>query len=85
MTIPPPPSPRRAGLRLALAGGAALAAGVLLIVFVDAQTDRALSYPEIGARPSFGVQLLAGLPATIGYVIGALGLYRFFTNRAPGA
>jgi hypothetical protein len=84
VTAPVPPSPRRAGLRLALAGAATLALGLFLLVFVDRVTDRALSYPEIGSKPALGVQFIAGLPATIGYVLSALGLYRFLTNRAPG-
>lgn len=84
VTAPAPPSPRSAGLRLALTGAATLALGLFLLVFVDRVTDRALSFPEIGSKPSLGIQFLAGLPATLGYVIAALGLYRFLTNRAPG-
>lgn len=83
VTAPAPPSPRSAGLRLALTGAATLALGLFLLVFVDRVTDRALSFPEIGSKPSLGIQFIAGLPATLGYVIGALGLYRFLTNRAP--
>ncbi len=85
VTAPAPPSPRRAGLRLALTGVVTLLLGVGLLVFIDGVTDRALSFPEIGSRPPIGIQFLAGLPATLGYVIAALGLYRFLTNRAPDA
>jgi hypothetical protein len=84
VTAPAPPSPRSAGLRLALTGAATLALGLFLLVFVDRVTDRALSFPEIGSKPSLGIQFIAGLPATLGYVIAAAGLYRFLTNRAPG-
>lgn len=84
VTAPAPPTPRRAGLRMALAGLALMAIGVALILFADATNDGALSYPEIGSRPAMGVQFFAGLPATFGYVLTALGLYRLFTNRAPG-
>jgi hypothetical protein len=84
VTAPAPPSPRSAGLRLALTGAATLALGLFLLVFVDRVTDRALSFPEIGSKPSLAIQFIAGLPATLGYVIAALGVYRFLINRAPG-
>jgi hypothetical protein len=69
---------------MALVGAITLVVGLAFILYVDRVSDRALSYPEIGARPAFGVQFFAGLPATFGYVFGALGLYRFLTNRGPG-
>jgi hypothetical protein len=84
VTAPTPPTPRRAGLRMAAAGLVAMAAGVVLILFADKTNDGALSYPEIGSRPAMGVQFFAGLPATFGYVLTALGLYRFLTNESPG-
>ena len=84
VTAPALPTPRRAGVRMALAGVATMLVGLALLIFVDRATDRALSFPEIGSRPPVGVQFIAGLPATLGYVIAALGLYRFLTNRAPG-
>ena len=79
-----PVSPRRSGLRLAFYGALILVAGAGALIFIDRVTDGALSYPEIGSRPPLGVQFLAGLPVTIGYLLVSLGLYRFFTNRAPG-
>jgi hypothetical protein len=74
---------RKAGLRLVLTGLAFLVAGLVILVVSNRETGGAVTHPEI-ARGGRGVSFLAGLPATIGYVVGALGIYRLLRGRGPG-
>lgn len=74
---------RKAGVRLVLTGLAFLVAGLIILVAADTRTGGAVTHPEI-ARQGRGISFLAGLPATIGYVVGALGIYRLLRGRGPG-
>lgn len=74
---------RRAGLRMLLTGAAFLVAGLIILVTSDARTGGAVTHPEI-SRGGRGLSFLAGLPATIAYVLGAVGIYRLLTGRGPG-
>ena len=74
---------RAAGLRMMGIGGACLLVGLVLLVVAE-RSDQAISYAEVG-RHGRGAAYLAGLPATIGYVLSVQGLYRFASGRGPGA
>lgn len=74
---------RRSGVRLLLTGIAFLAAGLVILVISDQRTGGAVTHPEI-SRGGRGLSLLAGFPATLGYVMGALGFYRLISGRGPG-
>lgn len=71
---------RRAGGRLLGAGAAFLVAGLIILVISDQRTGGAVTHPEI-SREGRGISFVAGLPATIGYVLGALGIYRLLEGR----
>jgi hypothetical protein len=73
---------RIAGGRLLLLGGALLVVGLIVVVLSDRETGGSVLRPET-AREGRGISLLAGLPATIGYVLGAVGLYRLVTGQPP--
>jgi hypothetical protein len=74
---------RKAGARMLGIGLAFLVAGLVLVVLSDWKTGGAVTHPEI-AREGRGISLLAGAPATIGFVVGALGVYRLLSGRGPG-
>ncbi|MBI2394190.1 MAG: hypothetical protein HYV09_31760 [Deltaproteobacteria bacterium] len=74
---------RRAGARLLIGGVALLVAGLIILVVADQRTGGAVTHPDIsaeGRRASF----LAGFPATLGYVLAALGVYKLLAGRGPG-
>jgi hypothetical protein len=71
---------RRGGIRLLGAGAAFLAAGLVILVIADQRTGGGVTHPEI-SDAGRGLSFLAGLPATIGYVLGALGFYRLLEGR----
>jgi len=74
---------RKGGLRLILAGLAFLVVGMIILVVSDAKTGGAVTHPEI-SRQGRGISFLAGFPATLGYVMGAVGVYRLIRGRGPG-
>ncbi len=74
---------RKAGLRLLLIGFAFLAAGLIILVVADQRTGGAVTHPEI-SRQGRSISFLAGFPATLGYVLGAVGVYRLLRGRGPG-
>src|SRR5262249_48798800 len=74
---------RRAGARMIGIGFAFLVAGLILVVVSDWKTGGSVTHPEI-AREGHGISLLAGMPASIGYVVGAMGVYRLLSGRGPG-
>lgn len=74
---------RRSGVRLFFTGLALLVIGLLVLVISNHETGGDVTHPEI-ARGGRGVSLLAGFPATLGYVMSALGLYRWIRGRGPG-
>lgn len=71
---------RRAGLRLLGGGAAFLVAGLIILIVADQRTGGAVTHPEISTQGR-GISFVAGLPATIGYVLGALGFYRLLEGR----
>ena len=74
---------REAGWKLIVFGASLLAVGLVFLVIVERQTGGAVTHAEIDRRgPS--VPLLAGLPATIGYMLCVVGTYRAATGRGPG-
>jgi len=75
---------RRAGLRMIGLGAFFLVVGLVLLVVTEQHGGQAISHAEVG-RHGRGAAWLAGLPATIGYVLGVQGVYRFATGRGPGA
>jgi hypothetical protein len=93
--VPPPPSDarlgpqgdlveiRKAGARLLSLGSLLLGIGLLLLLYVDRKSGGGVSEAAIDRRGQ-SLPLLVGFPATLGYVIGALGLYRLVSGRAPG-
>ncbi|MGZ3416987.1 MAG: hypothetical protein ACXWUG_06285 [Polyangiales bacterium] len=74
---------RKAGARMLAIGAGFLVVGLVLVVLSDWKTGGAVTHPEI-AREGRGISLLAGAPATLGYVVGAVGVYRLLTGRGPG-
>jgi hypothetical protein len=74
---------RKAGLRLLSIGLAFLAAGLVILVVADQRTGGAVTHPEI-SRAGRGISFLAGFPATLGYVMSAVGVYRLLRGRGPG-
>lgn len=74
---------RRAGLRLLLTGAAFLVAGLILLVASDQHTGGMVTHPEI-SKGGRGLSFLVGLPASIGYTVGAFGVYRLLRGRGPG-
>jgi hypothetical protein len=74
---------RRSGVRLLRAGFVLLVAGLIILVISDQRTGGAITHPEI-SRGGRGLSMLAGFPATLGYVLCALGLYRYIRGRGPG-
>lgn len=71
---------RRAGGRLLGAGAFFLSVGLIILVVADQRTGGGVTHPDI-SRDGRGVSFLAGFPATIGYVLGALGVYRLLEGR----
>lgn len=74
---------RKAGGKLIAYGLVFLAAGLFILVTSNLKTGGAVTHPEI-AREGRGISLLAGFPATLGYVLCSLGVYRLLTGRGPG-
>jgi len=74
---------RRAGGRMIALGLGLLIAGLIIVLVSDWKTGGSVTHPEI-AREGHGISLLAGTPASIGYVVGAVGVYRFLSGRGPG-
>jgi hypothetical protein len=74
---------RKAGMRLLGYGLAFLVAGMILLVTSNRETGGAVLNPHI-AREGQGISFVAGLPATLGYVLCSLGVYRLATGRGPG-
>jgi hypothetical protein len=76
---------RRAGARLLGLGVAFLIAGLIVLVVADARTEGAVGHPMI-AKEGLRRAFFAGIPATLGYVLGALGVYRLLEGRGrPGS
>lgn len=74
---------RKAGFRLLGYGLALVVAGLVILVVSNRATGGAVTHPKI-SRDGEGASMLAGLPATLGYVLCALGVYRLATGRGPG-
>lgn len=75
---------RKAGLRMMGLGAFFLVVGLVLLVVTEQHGGSPISHAEVG-RHGRGAAWLAGMPATIGYVLGVQGLYRFASGRGPGA
>lgn len=73
----------RSGLRFLITGAAFLVVGLIILVTSDQRTGGAVTHPEI-SRGGRGLSFIAGFPATLGYVLGATGIYKLLRGRGPG-